>query len=283
MPQHPLGRPRHRRDRRDAEPLVDRGSPRVVDAGHDPLDAERLAGDPGDHDVRVVPVRDGRESSGLLDAGLREAVAVEPDAGDRLTGEALPQAVERLGTLVNDRDRVAGVDEPRRERRADPPASHHDHVHEFLPLSGCGFRQRGVILGTDLAGPLLASDTMTTRVGDPEATRRRGSDPQQRRTPPAAHQEDRARRVRFRRDLVDRLRDAGDPARPRARRGHGRARATSSRSPSSSASCSPSWSRATGRRSRPTRRAAAATSCRARTSVATLRSSRVRRSSSTTS
>ena len=107
--QHPLGRPRHRGDRGDAEPLVDRGPAGVVDAGHDPLDAEGLPGDPGDQDVRVVAVGDRGESAGLLDAGLHQPVAVEADAGDRLAGEALPEAVERLGPLVDDGDGVAGA------------------------------------------------------------------------------------------------------------------------------------------------------------------------------
>ena len=257
VPQHPLGRPRHRRDRRDAEPLIDRGPPRVVDAGHDPLDAERLAGDPGDHDVRVVPVRDRGQSSGLLDAGLREAVSVEPDAGDRLTGEALPRRSNASGRLS-----MIATEWPASMRpvASDEPTRPHPTTTTCTSSSPCpaaASRQRGVILGTDLPGTLLASDTMTTRVGDPEATRGRGSDPQQRRTPPAAHQEDRARRVRVRCDLVDRLRDAGDPARPRAGRGHGRARGHRPARPRRRASCSPSSSRATGRRSRPTRRAAA--------------------------
>jgi len=53
-PEHLIGRPGDGGDRRDAEPLVDLRSPRVVDAGHDVRDLERLAGDAGGEDVGVV-------------------------------------------------------------------------------------------------------------------------------------------------------------------------------------------------------------------------------------
>ena len=68
--QHLVGRPPHRGDGGDAEPLVDLGAAGVVDAGDDVLDAERLAGHPGREDVGVVAAGDGGEGVGVVDAGL---------------------------------------------------------------------------------------------------------------------------------------------------------------------------------------------------------------------
>jgi hypothetical protein len=42
-----------------------------------------LARDPGRQDVGVVPARDRQERIGLLDAGVLEHVAVEPEPHDR--------------------------------------------------------------------------------------------------------------------------------------------------------------------------------------------------------
>ena len=81
--QHLVGGPRDGRDGRDAEALVDERAARVVDAGDDVLDAVGLAGDAGAQDVGVVAVRHRGESPGLVDAGLREVVAVEAEADDR--------------------------------------------------------------------------------------------------------------------------------------------------------------------------------------------------------
>ena len=73
VPHHPVGRPRHRGHGRDAQPLVHLGPLLVVDPGHHPLDAERLPGQPGGDDVRVVAAGHGREGVGPLDAGLDRA------------------------------------------------------------------------------------------------------------------------------------------------------------------------------------------------------------------
>ena len=128
-----VGRPRHGGDRRDAEALVDRGAARVVDAGDDPLDLERLACDPRRHDVRVVAARHRRERAGVLDAGFLERVAVEAEADDAVATEAGGQAPERVLALVDDRDGVTLLLEGAGQLAADPPATHHDHVHACAP------------------------------------------------------------------------------------------------------------------------------------------------------
>ena len=69
---HLVGGPRHGRDGGDAEPLVDQGPAGVVDAGDHVFDAEGLAGDAGDEDVRVVAVGHRGDRAGLLDARLAE-------------------------------------------------------------------------------------------------------------------------------------------------------------------------------------------------------------------
>src|SRR5207237_2819319 len=91
-----------------------------------------LPGDPGRDDVRVVAARHGHEGSvlgGRSDPGLLERVAVEADADDGLGLKAGREAVERLGALVDDRDRVSGFGELNRKGRAHSSASEDDHVH----------------------------------------------------------------------------------------------------------------------------------------------------------
>ena len=92
--QDSLGRPHHGRDRGNAEALVDRGTSRILDAGDDPLDVERLPGHAGDEDVRVVAAGHRGEGSRLLDAGLAEPVPVESHADHRASLEVLRQADE---------------------------------------------------------------------------------------------------------------------------------------------------------------------------------------------
>ena len=70
--EHPVGGPGHRGDGGDPELLVDHRAPGVVDAGDHALEAEHLPGGARHHDVRVVPVGDGRQRPGFLDAGLAE-------------------------------------------------------------------------------------------------------------------------------------------------------------------------------------------------------------------
>ena len=85
--QHPVGGPRHGGDGRDAEALVDLGALGVVDAGDDPLDAERLAGHPRGDDVGVVAGGHRGERVGPLDARPEQHVAVEAHAESRSPGE----------------------------------------------------------------------------------------------------------------------------------------------------------------------------------------------------
>ena len=130
--EHPIGRPLHRGDRGDAESLVDGGAARVVDAGDDPFDPERLTGDAGGEDVRVVAARHGGHRVGVFDAGRLQPFAVEPDAGHGGAAEIGGQATERLGLAVDDGDRVALRSELCREAGSDPSASDDDHVHSAL-------------------------------------------------------------------------------------------------------------------------------------------------------
>src|SRR5690606_29835099 len=99
------------RDGGDAQPLVDHRSLRVIDAGDDVVDAEVLASDPGDEDVRVVAARDGGNCRRLLDARLDEPVAIEPDAAAGRPGAARPAATEGVGAAVDDGNGVASGDE----------------------------------------------------------------------------------------------------------------------------------------------------------------------------
>src|SRR5262245_49734525 len=96
-----VDRPLHRGDGRDAEALVDHRPAGVVDAGHDPLDAERLPRHAGGQDVRVVAAGDRSDGLCVADPGLLQRVAVEADAHDLLAREVLVQAPERLGVLVD--------------------------------------------------------------------------------------------------------------------------------------------------------------------------------------
>ncbi len=58
---------------RDADLGIRRGADRVVDLGHDVVDAERLGRDLGGHDVAVVAFGQGQEDVGAL--GARRAAA----------------------------------------------------------------------------------------------------------------------------------------------------------------------------------------------------------------
>ena len=127
--QHPLGRPLHGGDGRDAETLVDGGAAGVVDPGDDPLDPVGLPGDAGDEDVRVVAVRHGGEGAGLLDAGLGEPVAVEADADDLLAGEVEGQAPERPLLPIDHGDGVARGLQGAGQAGTDPTAPDDDDVH----------------------------------------------------------------------------------------------------------------------------------------------------------
>ena len=127
--EHLVGGPLHGGDGGDAEPLVDLGAARVVDPGHDGLDAEGLPGHPRGDDVGVVAAADRGERVGPLDAGLGQHVLVEAVAGDLGAVEHRSQPPERVGVAVDDADGVVAVLEAARQRRADAPASHDHDVH----------------------------------------------------------------------------------------------------------------------------------------------------------
>src|SRR4029079_18479921 len=127
--QHLVRGPANGAHRGDTEALVDLSPAGVVDACHHVLDAVRLTGDAGSEDVGVVPVADGSERVGVLDAGLAEGVPVEPDAGNPLALEAAPQSAEGSAVGVDDGHIMALALETEGQGRPDPAATHDDEVH----------------------------------------------------------------------------------------------------------------------------------------------------------
>ncbi len=103
--------PAHGRDRRDVQPLVDLGAPRVVDAGDHDRHLVVLARDAGRDDVRVVAARDRQEDVGIPDPGLLQDVPGEPEANEGLRVEAGRQPVERARALVDHGHRMAELGE----------------------------------------------------------------------------------------------------------------------------------------------------------------------------
>src|ERR1022692_1240364 len=124
-----------------AEPLIDLGPARVVDARHDTAHVERLAGDARRDHVRVVAAAGGSERVGTLDARLDENITIEADAGDLAAPEARSQLAERPRLLVNDCNRVPLVLDNVGDSRANPPAPHNHDVHG-LPFSENDARSR---------------------------------------------------------------------------------------------------------------------------------------------
>ena len=185
--QHLVGGPLHGGHRGDAEPLVDLGAARVVDAGHDLLDAERLAGHPGRDDVGVVAAGDRREGVGALDAGLLEDGLVEAVAGDLVAVEGRAEPPERVGVAVDDRHGVVAVLEAAGQRRADPAAAHDHDVHAAnayraasgrrgcgsgrravaLPLVGVGDVSKRILLGRKLRSSQLGETLLPKRIALP--------------------------------------------------------------------------------------------------------------------
>ncbi len=103
--------------------------PRIVDARHDVLDAERLARHPGDQHVGVVAVGHRGERRGLFDARLDESVPVEPDALDGLSLEIGAEPGEGFAAPIDDGDGVPGVEDGVGQRGPNPPAPDDHHVH----------------------------------------------------------------------------------------------------------------------------------------------------------
>src|SRR5262245_4458989 len=130
---HLLDAPAGGGDRGDVQTFVDVGAHRVVDAGDDLRHVIGLAGDPGRDDVRVVSARHRQEGVGLLDPGLLEDLAVEPEPDQRARLEPRGQPRERRGVLVDDRDLVALLGQLLREQDAHTTTTHDDHAHGWLP------------------------------------------------------------------------------------------------------------------------------------------------------
>ena len=127
--QHLVARPLDRGDGGDAEPLVDLGAARVVDARDDVLDAVLLARDASREDVGVVTAGDGGEGVGVVDAGGPQGVAVEADSLDGVALEAGAETPERGLVLVDDGHLVPGTLDGPGEGRADTAAAHDHEVH----------------------------------------------------------------------------------------------------------------------------------------------------------
>ena len=109
---------------------------RVVDLGDDPLDAERLVGELGGHDVAVVALGQGQEHVGALGAGPAEDVLVGPVAADGLPAEVDGSRSKADGETVQDDDLVAGAVVGLGDGCADPAASDDDDLHDGSSLIG---------------------------------------------------------------------------------------------------------------------------------------------------
>src|SRR6478609_902141 len=161
--EHLVSGPLDRRDRGDAEPLVDLGAARVVDPGDDGLDPEALAGDPRGDDVGVVTARHGGERVGTAYAGLLQDLLVEALAGDLVTVEARAQAPEGVGVAVDDRHGVVAVLEAARQCGTDAPTAHDHDVHgadaTCIERRGCTARHT-----VGLAFPLVGVSDVSKRI-----------------------------------------------------------------------------------------------------------------------
>ena len=135
--QHLGRRPGDRGDRRDAEPLVDDGAARVVDAGDHVGDPVVLPRDARRQDVRVVAVRHRGERAGAARPRRVERLAVESRADDLVP-------LKSGGSRSNARFERSTTDtvwpwllELHRDAGADPTASDDDDVHrEMSPRWG---------------------------------------------------------------------------------------------------------------------------------------------------
>ena len=168
--QHPLGGPLHGGDGGDAEALVDGGPAGVVDAGHDPVDLEGLAGDAGHHDVGVVAVGDRGQGAGL--ARCRPPRGGRGRSRRRRSScplKSVGQPAEGLDSAVDDRHRVALVLEGGGEAGTDPATTDYDDVHVW-----CSPVPRGLVPARARRGILSAAVvTAPDRESFPERHRRR--------------------------------------------------------------------------------------------------------------
>src|SRR5699024_1845816 len=124
----PVRGPRNGGDGRDTEPLVDGGSFVVVDTCHHARHVEVLPGNAGGDDVRVVATGHRGERIRLADRSLVEYLAVETDADDLSAAELAAESAKSLAVPVDDRDIMAEPLQRGRERGADTPTPHDDHV-----------------------------------------------------------------------------------------------------------------------------------------------------------
>jgi hypothetical protein len=127
--QHLIGGPLDRRHSGYAEALVDLGSPRVVDPGHDVLHPERLAGNARRENVGVVTTGDGCEGVCRVDPGLAQRVAIEPHPRDGPPIEGGPEPSKGRLLLIDDRHIVAASLEGPCDGGAHSTASHDHEVH----------------------------------------------------------------------------------------------------------------------------------------------------------
>ena len=210
--EQPVGRPRHGGHRRDAEALVDRRALGVVDAGHDALHAERLAGHPRRDDVGVVARRDRGERSCLLDACPQQHVAVEPHAEHALTRELGGEAVKCRAVAIDDGHVVTDPGQAVRQRRAHPAASH-DHYTHLTVLSGMSVANPRTRNATAFRRPTAVGLTLGSRVQAFDrcaAVGSRKAVPQRQARAHAPTQADRAAGLRVRRAVFGGLRAGGN-------------------------------------------------------------------------
>src|SRR5690606_12789413 len=137
--ERPVGGPRHRRHRREAQPLVHRGTFRVVDPGHHPGHPERLPRHPRRDDVGVVAGGYRGERAGLLDPGTQQHIPVEAHTHDPFPGAVRAEPVKRRAVPGDHRDVVPDPRQAVGQHGAHPTASHH-HNPQLDP----SFRKRVV-------------------------------------------------------------------------------------------------------------------------------------------
>ncbi len=71
----------------------------------------------------------------MLDIGLEQVVAIEPEADHGPASPVVGEPAEGVGVLVDDGHRVALAAQAAGELAPDPTAPDHDHVHTENPCT----------------------------------------------------------------------------------------------------------------------------------------------------
>ena len=126
---------------RDAEQVEVLLVARVVDAGDRLAYAIRLLRDLRDHEVVLVVAGDcQQELRGAADPGSLEDADLGRVAADHGRAELLFEAPEAVGSLLDERDLVAEVDERARHVRPHLPPARDDDVHQLDAAFGVAAR-----------------------------------------------------------------------------------------------------------------------------------------------